>query len=116
MKEILKTRWGKCILILICYKGLCFVSFSYVHTIPKTLANIYDELMQPLPDLLANQLSPDTSGDQSDLNSSLIGPDDIAGPPSAHTRSHGSTGPPSYSSQPGSNRSIGMDMISATQK
>ena len=72
--------------------------------------------MQPLPDLLANQLSPDTSGDQSDLNSSLIGPEDIAGPPSFHTRSHGSVGPPSYSSQPGSNRSIGKDVISATQK
>ena len=72
--------------------------------------------MQPLPDLLANQLSPDTSGDQSDLNSSLIGGDDIVGPPSAHTRSHGSAGPPSYSSQPGSNRSIGKDMIPNTQK
>lgn len=87
--------------------------YSYVHTIPKTLANIYDELMQPLPDMLASQLSPDASGDHSDLNSSLIGQEDSVGPPSAHTRSHGSVGPPS--SQPGSNRS-GMDMIPAASQ
>ena len=91
-----------------------FLPSSYVHTIPKTLANIYDELMQPLPDLLANQLSPNTSGDHSDVNTSLIGQEDTQGPPSARTRSHGSVGPPS--SQPGSNRSVGMDMISTSSQ
>ena len=70
--------------------------------------------MQPLPGILSNQLSPNTSGDHSDVNTSLIGLDDTLGPPSSHTRSHGSVGPPS--SQPGSNRSVGMDMISSSQK
>ncbi|KAJ8304455.1 hypothetical protein KUTeg_018038 [Tegillarca granosa] len=44
---------------------------SYIHTLPQTLGNIYDELMQPLPELLESMLSPDNrSMNQSVLNQS----------------------------------------------
>ena len=77
-----------------------------MHTIPKTLTNIYDELMQPLPDALSNILSPNnSSADQSVFNISQISYD--GGPPSTRTRSHGSVGPPS--GQPGSNKSLNLD-------
>ncbi|XP_045215770.2 treslin-like [Mercenaria mercenaria] len=72
---------------------------SYMHTIPRTLGNIYDELMQPLPESLANILSPEEmSANQSGVNESLISDDGVGGPPSARTRSHGSVGP--LSNQP----------------
>ncbi|KAH3832571.1 treslin-like [Dreissena polymorpha] len=89
--------------------------YNYIHSIPRTLTNIYDELMQPLPDALAMLLSPDTSsaGDQSTLDVSMQGADIMGGPPSARTRSHGSVGPPS--SQPGSSLSMSQLDISASR-
>ncbi|KAL3865702.1 hypothetical protein ACJMK2_043064, partial [Sinanodonta woodiana] len=80
---------------------------KYCHTLPKTLTNIYDELMQPLPTPLADILSPISSADQSVFSKSFLSIsdyNDTQGPPSAHTRSHdlGSVGQPS--SQPGSSK------------
>ncbi|WAR00363.1 TICRR-like protein [Mya arenaria] len=84
---------------------------NYVHSLPQTLANIYDELMQPLPETLAEVLSPGASSgeDRSILDASLVSVEgEISGPPSTRLRSQGSVGPPS--SQPGSNRSGNFDV------
>ena len=45
---------------------------SYIHTLPQTLGNVYDELMQPLPSALEAILSPDNSADQSVFSKSLM--------------------------------------------
>ena len=45
---------------------------SYVHTLPHVLGAIYDELMQPLPDVLESILSPNKSVDSSVINQSLL--------------------------------------------
>lgn len=45
---------------------------SYIHTLPQTLGNVYDELMQPLPASLEAILSPDNSFDQSVFSKSLM--------------------------------------------
>ncbi|KAL4228259.1 hypothetical protein ACF0H5_013692 [Mactra antiquata] len=79
----------------------CIVT-NYIHSIPQTLGNLYDELMQPLPEELSNILSPDSiSPQRSVFNESLT-----SGPPSTRTRSHGSVGP---SSQPGSQAAFNLD-------
>ncbi|KAK3098359.1 hypothetical protein FSP39_018754 [Pinctada imbricata] len=45
---------------------------NYMHTLPQMLGNIYDELMQPLPDVLESILSPDKSGSESVFRRSLL--------------------------------------------
>ncbi|KAK3608162.1 hypothetical protein CHS0354_034121 [Potamilus streckersoni] len=80
---------------------------NYCHSLPKTLTNIYDELMQPLPTPLADIVSSISSADQSVFSRSLLSipaDTDSQGPPSTRTRSHdlGSVGQPA--SQPGSNK------------
>lgn len=54
-----------------CYIYLWFYC-SYIHTLPQTLGNVYDELMQPLPSALEAILSPDNSADQSVFSKSLM--------------------------------------------
>lgn len=74
---------------------------NYMHTIPQTLGFIYDELMQPWPDSLANILSPeDGSPYQSGLQDVSLGSDQgLGGPPSTRTRSHGLVEPHSQLNQ-----------------
>ncbi|XP_061173401.1 treslin-like [Saccostrea echinata] len=45
---------------------------NYIHTLPQTLGNVYDELMQPLPVALEAILSPDNSADQSVFSKSVM--------------------------------------------
>ncbi|XP_062594870.1 treslin-like [Saccostrea cucullata] len=45
---------------------------NYIHTLPQTLGNVYDELMQPLPVALEAILSPDNSADQSVFSKSAL--------------------------------------------
>lgn len=45
---------------------------NYIHTLPQTLGNVYDELMQPLPAALEAILSPDNSFDQSVFSKSQM--------------------------------------------
>ena len=43
-----------------------------MHMLPQTLGNIYDELMQPLPEVLESILSPDRSGSESVMTRSML--------------------------------------------
>jgi len=57
------------------------VCCSYVHVIPHTLANIYDELMQPLPPALAAVVAPESSSpdEASTMDVSNISMDSVQG-------------------------------------
>ncbi|KAL5004697.1 hypothetical protein ScPMuIL_018153 [Solemya velum] len=73
---------------------------NYVHSIPKVLGNIYDDLMQPLPHALSAILSPDHSANESVLNDSVMSIDDVDNKPASVSSRLRARGPSSQ--QPGS--------------